>query len=53
MSVFVSNNHIALAEQGVQVVECDFGNFDDLKRAFKGAYGVYGMTNCAICAIAT
>ena len=28
-------------------MECDFNKFEDLKKAFKGAYGVFGMTNCA------
>lgn len=35
----------ALANQGVEVVQADLDNLDSLKKAFTGAYGVFGVTN--------
>lgn len=35
----------ALAEQGAQVVEADLDDLDSLKKAFRGAYGAFGVTN--------
>ena len=33
-----------LIEQGVEMVSCDLSNKNDLNQAFKGAYGVFGVT---------
>jgi hypothetical protein len=35
-----------MAAQGAEVVSGDLDDVDSLKRAFKGAYGVYGITDC-------
>jgi len=35
----------ALAEMGVDVVQADLDDLESLKRAFAGAYGVFGVTN--------
>ena len=35
----------ALADAGAEVVSADLDNVDSLKKAFKGAYGVFGVTN--------
>jgi uncharacterized protein YbjT (DUF2867 family) len=35
----------ALAAMGAEVVQADLDNYDSLKKAFTGAYGVYGVTN--------
>ncbi len=35
----------ALANMGAEVVQADFDNYDSLKKAFAGVYGVYGVTN--------
>ncbi len=35
----------ALANKGVEVVQADLDNLESLKKAFAGAYGVYGVTN--------
>jgi uncharacterized protein YbjT (DUF2867 family) len=35
----------ALAAAGAEVVSADLDNVDSLKKAFAGAYGVYGVTN--------
>lgn len=35
----------ALANMGAEVVQADLDNYDSLKKAFTGAYGVYGVTN--------
>ena len=32
--------------QGAEVVFGDLDDVDGLKRGFKGAYGVYGITDC-------
>jgi uncharacterized protein YbjT (DUF2867 family) len=37
-----------LVINGAEVVQADFGDIESLKEAFKGAYGVYGMTNCVL-----
>ena len=34
-----------LAAQGVEVVEGNLSNKDDIRKAFKGAYGVFAVTN--------
>ena len=35
----------ALANMGAEVVAADLDNLDSLKKAFSGAYGVFGVTN--------
>ncbi len=35
----------ALADKGVEVVEADLNDVESLKKAFKGAYGAYCVTN--------
>src|ERR687887_633721 len=35
----------ALAAQGAEVVQADLDDVESLKKAFAGAYGVYGVTN--------
>ena len=35
----------ALAGQGAEVVKADLDDLDSLRKAFAGAYGVYGVTN--------
>jgi uncharacterized protein YbjT (DUF2867 family) len=35
----------ALAARGAEVVSADLDNVESLKKAFAGAYGVYGVTN--------
>jgi hypothetical protein len=35
-----------MAAQGAEVVFGDLDHIDSLRRGFKGAYGVYGMTDC-------
>jgi uncharacterized protein YbjT (DUF2867 family) len=35
----------ALANMGAEVVKAELDDFDSLKKAFSGAYGVYGVTN--------
>jgi uncharacterized protein YbjT (DUF2867 family) len=35
----------ALANMGAEVVQADLDNYDSLKKAFAGVYGVYGVTN--------
>jgi uncharacterized protein YbjT (DUF2867 family) len=35
----------ALASQGAEVVKADLDDVESLKKAFAGAYGVYGVTN--------
>lgn len=35
----------ALSNQGVEVVAADIDDLESLKKAFKGAYGVYALTN--------
>ena len=34
-----------LAKMGAEVIQADLDNYDSLKKAFAGAYGVYGVTN--------
>jgi uncharacterized protein YbjT (DUF2867 family) len=34
-----------LAKMGAEIVTADLDNFESLKKAFAGAYGVYGVTN--------
>lgn len=36
-----------LKEKGVEVVKADFNDVKSLEEAFKGAHGVFGVTNCA------
>lgn len=36
---------LALAEQGVQVVQADINDFESLKRAFEGSYAVFAVTD--------
>ena len=39
------DNAKALAAKGAQVVQANLDDVESLKRAFSGAYGVYGVTN--------
>ena len=36
----------ALTALGVDVVKADLEDVESLKKAFQGAYGVFGVTNC-------
>ncbi|KAF8587047.1 hypothetical protein K439DRAFT_1614609 [Ramaria rubella] len=36
-----------LAADGAEIIQIDPTNSDSLKKAFKGAYGVFGVTTCA------
>ena len=36
-----------MKEKGVEVVRADFNDLKSLEVAFKGAHGVFGVTNCA------
>ena len=36
-----------LSTKGVEVVKADLEDAESLKTAFTGAYGVFGLTNCA------
>lgn len=40
--------YLELAAKGVEVVQADFDDLESLKKAFKGAYGVFGMTDCKL-----
>ena len=40
-----SNSSKRLIERGVEMVKADLNNMEELKRAFDGAYGVFGVTN--------
>lgn len=37
---------IALKEKGAEVVQATFDDVESLKKAFKGAHGVFVVTNC-------
>lgn len=37
---------VGMAAQGADVVFGDLDDIDSLRRGFKGAYGVYGITDC-------
>ena len=38
---------IELLAQGVEVVKADLDDVESVKKAVKGSYGVFGVTNCA------
>lgn len=40
-----SENAVALAQRGVELVQADLDDVESLKRAFDGAYGAYCVTN--------
>ena len=40
------NHNAALADRGIEVVQADADDVESLERAFEGAYGVFGLTNC-------
>ncbi len=35
-----------LTAKGVEVVQADFDDLESVKKAFSGAYGVFGVTDC-------
>lgn len=37
---------LELTAKGVEVVQADFDDLESVKRAFSGAYGVFGVTDC-------
>lgn len=37
-----------LAAKGAQVVKADIREIASLEQAFKGVYGVFGVTNCSL-----
>lgn len=37
---------IELSAQGVEVVQADFDDIENVRKAFSGAYGVFGVTDC-------
>ena len=49
--VYLIHLYKALAAKGAEVVKADLRDRSSLEEAFKGAYGVFGVTSCSFLSI--